>query len=161
MDSVDKTRTYSNNIKEIYDIMGIEAAREAIIREYTEVISGTSPVNYRHISLISDVMTNQGFLMSIDRYGINKSDKGPLTRSSFEETIDQLMKASSYAEVDNLNGVTANIMMGQMMPGGTGECSVLIDEDKIKQIEVIEEEKFDMKNLDFIDCFEGNFEPIL
>ena len=71
--------------------MGVEAAREAIILEITELLSfdGTY-INYRHISLLADVMTNRGNLMSIDRHGINKSDRGPLAKCSFEETPDTI-----------------------------------------------------------------------
>ena len=67
--------------------------------------------------------------MSIDRHGINKSDIGPLSKCSFEETPDVLIKAAIFGELDNCNGVSANIMMGQEVKCGTGFTDVLFDED--------------------------------
>ena len=128
---VDYTRTFSNNINEIYEVLGIEAAREAIIQEITELLSfdGTY-INYRHISLLADVMTNRGTLMSIDRHGINKSDRGPLAKCSFEETPDIISKAALFGEYDKITGVSSNIMLGQEVKCGTGFFDVLLDEEK-------------------------------
>ena len=91
----------SNDIQEIYHLLGIEAAREAIIFELTEVINDAgSYVNQRHISLLADIMTSRGNLMSTDRHGINRSDIGPLSKASFEETPDIIIKAALYGEID-------------------------------------------------------------
>ena len=77
-------------------------------------------------------MTNKGNLMSIDRFGINRDrDIGPLAKCSFEETTEQIFKASIFGEVDKLEGVSANIMMGQIIPCGTGESDILLDEMKL------------------------------
>ena len=131
---VDFTRTISNDIHEIYELLGIEAAREAIINEMTELLSfdGTY-INYRHISVLSDIMTNRGALMSIDRHGINKSDRGPLAKCSFEETPDIISKAAIFGEYDRVNGVSANIMLGQEVKIGTGCVDVLFDESFYNQ----------------------------
>ena len=130
--NIDKTRTLSNDIYEVYAAFGIEAARNIILMEIREVIdSAGSYVNFRHLSLLCDIMTNRGILMSIDRFGINRGNIGPLAKCSFEETTDQLFKASIFGEVDNLNGVSANIMMGQIPPCGTGSTDILIDESKL------------------------------
>ena len=105
------------------------------MREIKEVIVGAgSYVNYRHLSLLVDTMTNKGYLMSIDRFGINRGNIGPLAKCSFEETTDQLFKASIFGEYDKLNGVSSNIMMGQIPPCGTGESDILIDESKLLDI---------------------------
>ena len=133
--SVDKNRTISNDIYEIYDMYGIEAARNILINELREVISSAgSYVNYRHISLLADIMTNKGILMSIDRFGINRGNIGPLAKCSFEETTDQLFKASIFGELDKLNGVSSNIMMGQVAPCGTGTAEVFLDESKLMDL---------------------------
>ncbi len=147
-ENIDSNKTTSNDIREILEVLGVEAARESIVREFTEVISKTAFVNYRHIGLLADTMTNKGFIMSIDRYGINKSEKGPLTRSSFEETVDQLMRAAAFAENDNLKGVTASVMMGQMISAGTGECNIVLDAEQLENIEEEkEEEEGDMNEI--------------
>lgn len=128
---VDPTKTYTNNIYEIYETLGIEAAREVLINEITELIgSDGTYVNYRHIALLADTMVNRGNIMSIDRHGINKSDRGPLPKCSFEETTDMLAKAAVFGELDKMTGVSANIMFGQEVPSGTGFVEVLFDEEK-------------------------------
>ena len=128
---VDPTKTYTNNIYEIYETLGIEAAREVLINEITELIgSDGTYVNYRHIALLADTMVNRGNIMSIDRHGINKSDRGPLPKCSFEETTDMLAKAAVFGELDKMTGVSANIMFGQEVPSGTGFCEILFDEEK-------------------------------
>jgi DNA-directed RNA polymerase II subunit RPB1 len=153
---IDPTRTISNDIHEVYEIFGIEAAKNILMKEIKEVIVGAgSYVNYRHLSLLVDTMTNRGHLMSIDRFGINRGNIGPLAKCSFEETTDQLFKASIFGEVDKLNGVSANIMMGQIPPCGTGETDILIDESKLMNIPPDKEDEYEDINtwgdLDYCD----------
>ena len=82
--------------------------------------------------------------MSIDRFGINRATiNGPLAKCSFEETTDQLFKASIFGELDKLEGVSSNIMMGQIVPGGTGNVNILLDESKLKDIYFEKEEELD------------------
>ena len=126
-------KSRSNDIREIYNTLGIEAARKALILELDNVI-GEGAINYRHVSLLVDTMTNRGQLMSIDRHGINRSDVGPLAKCSFEETTDMLVNASIFSEYDQLNGVSANVMLGHKAPCGTGDFDIIIDEDKHYQI---------------------------
>ena len=95
--------------------LGVEAARKALVLELDNVI-GEGAINYRHVSLLVDTMTNRGQLMSIDRHGINRSDVGPLAKCSFEETTDMLVNASIFSEYDQLNGVSANVMLGHKAP---------------------------------------------
>jgi DNA-directed RNA polymerase beta' subunit len=137
-DDIDATRTYSNDIWEIYKIFGIEAAREALIYEIDDVLK-SEHVNFRHISLLVDTMTNRGHLLSIDRHGINRSDIGPLAKSSFEETSDMLIKAGIFSEIDKVNGVSSCIMLGQLPPCGTSDPIIYMDEDKLAEIEEVDE----------------------
>lgn len=131
--NIDPYRTVTNDIYEIYCVLGIEAARNALNNEIMEVIKESS-VNQRHLYLLTDIMTCKGALMSIDRHGINRGDVGPLAKSSFEETTDMLIKASRFGVPDRINGVSANIMLGQMPPCGTGDSEVLMDEDEYIQL---------------------------
>jgi DNA-directed RNA polymerase beta' subunit len=128
---VDAARTVSNNVNEIYELFGIEAARQALIEEITTTLSATAYVNFRHICILADVMTQKGILLPIDIHGVKKSDIGPLARASFEETVDQLVKSSCFAEADKMTGVSANIMLGQVPPTGTGTVQLLFDERKM------------------------------
>ena len=150
--SVDYTRTYSNDIVEVYNLLGIDAAKKLIFKEINEVLDFSgSYVNYRHLSLLCDTMTNKGKLMSIDRFGINRDrDIGPLAKCSFEETPDIISKAAIFGEFDKITGVSSNIMLGQEVSSGTGFFDVLFDENKFienhknmgnKKLEEIEEEE--------------------
>jgi DNA-directed RNA polymerase II subunit RPB1 len=126
---VDPKRTRSNDICEIIDVLGIEAARAAILAELRNVIEfDGSYVNYRHLALLCDVMCNRGYLMAITRHGINRTDSGCLMRCSFEETVEILMDAASSGELDDCKGVAENIMLGQLAPLGTGAFDLLLDE---------------------------------
>ena len=123
--------TTSNNIHEIYALFGIEAARNALYNEISEVFENAgSYINSRHKELLVDMMTNKGYLMSMDRHGINKSDRGTLAKCSFEETPDILARAAIFGECDRMNSVSSNIMLGQEVSIGTGAIDVLFDEEK-------------------------------
>lgn len=134
---VDNVRTISNDITEIYDVLGIEAARQSLYNEIDDILNGSTTVNHRHIALLVDTMTCKGYLLSVDRHGINRSDIGPLAKCSFEETADILIKAGVFGEVDKINGVSANIMLGQIANCGTGDTKVLIDLDNLKNMKQI------------------------
>eukprot|EP00529_Nitzschia_sp_RCC80_P002549 CAMPEP_0113469714 /NCGR_PEP_ID=MMETSP0014_2-20120614/16047_1 /TAXON_ID=2857 /ORGANISM="Nitzschia sp." /LENGTH=1732 /DNA_ID=CAMNT_0000362211 /DNA_START=924 /DNA_END=6122 /DNA_ORIENTATION=+ /assembly_acc=CAM_ASM_000159 len=132
VDFIDPTRSCSNDIVEVFQALGIEGVRGALLSELRNVISfDGSYVNYRHLASLVDVMTIQGHLMAIDRHGINRVDSGPLLRASFEETVDMLMDAAVYAEEEVLRGVTENIMLGQLPRVGTGDMELLLDEEKV------------------------------
>uniref|UniRef100_A0A915EMG4 DNA-directed RNA polymerase n=1 Tax=Ditylenchus dipsaci TaxID=166011 RepID=A0A915EMG4_9BILA len=107
--TVDPVQTYSNEICEIFSVLGIEAARKAIEREMNHVISfDASYVNYRHLALLCDVMTTKGHLMAITRHGINRQEVGALMRCTFEETVDILVEAAIHCEIDPVKGVLSN-----------------------------------------------------
>ncbi|XP_013401160.1 DNA-directed RNA polymerase II subunit RPB1 [Lingula anatina] len=130
---VDPVRTTSNDIVEIFSVLGIEAVRKAIEKEMNHVISfDGSYVNYRHLALLCDVMTAKGHLMAITRHGINRQDTGALARCSFEETVDVLMEAAAHAEFDPMKGVSECIMLGQLGKIGTGSFDLLLDAEKCK-----------------------------
>lgn len=128
---LDKSRIKSNDVQEMFDVFGIEVARNSLIEEFQTVLEDTGGVNMRHITILVDTMTSKGQMIPIDRHGVKKNEIGPLSRATFEETVDQLLKAATFGEKDYMNGVSANIMMGQMAPCGTGTVGLLLDEVKI------------------------------
>uniref|UniRef100_A0A0D9XW28 DNA-directed RNA polymerase subunit n=1 Tax=Leersia perrieri TaxID=77586 RepID=A0A0D9XW28_9ORYZ len=133
-EDVDATRTTSNHLIEVIEVLGIEAVRRALLDELRAVISfDGSYVNYRHLAILCDTMTYRGHLMAITRHGINRNDTGPLMRCSFEETVDILLNAAVYAESDYLRGVTENIMLGQLAPIGTGGCTLYLNDQMLQQ----------------------------
>ncbi|GLI67975.1 hypothetical protein VaNZ11_012311 [Volvox africanus] len=132
-EGVDPRRTMSNSIIEVLEVLGIEAARAALLKEVRNVISfDGSYVNYRHLACLVDIMTCKGCLMAITRHGINRNGNGPLTQCSFEETVDILYRAAMFGERDRLTGVSDNIMMGNMCPLGTGAFDLLLDESALE-----------------------------
>ncbi|MEM3374542.1 MAG: DNA-directed RNA polymerase subunit A'' [Candidatus Woesearchaeota archaeon] len=131
---VDKTRTTTNNVFEIEDILGIEAARQAIIKEVYKVIEDQGlNVDIRHIMLVADIMTFSGRVRGITRYGV-VSDKGSvLARASFETPIKHMVDAAIVGEVDPLNSVVENVMINQPVPVGTGLPEVVMKTQKNKK----------------------------
>lgn len=94
-------------------VLGVEAVRKTLIDELRLVLNFYGIyVNYRHLATLCDVMTHRGKLTSITRHGINRLDSGPLRKCSFEETVEILLEAAVYNEVDNLKGITENIILG-------------------------------------------------
>jgi DNA-directed RNA polymerase beta' subunit len=132
---IDPYHTISNDVTEIYELFGIEAARQALYNELNSVIKdGDLYINYRHLALLVDTMTNRGYLMSIDRHGINRVDIGPLAKCSFEEVTDMLTKAGVFADIDRITGISANVMLGQIPKCGTGDTQILLDEERLMQL---------------------------
>ena len=128
MDGIDHVRTTTNNIHEIGEVLGIEAARQSIIDEAQKTLSeqGLS-VDVRHIMLVADIMTSEGTVKSIGRHGISGEKSSVLARAAFEETGKHLLHASIRGEVDDLTGIIENIIIGQPIPLGTGSVGVKMD----------------------------------
>lgn len=129
IDDIEHTKTMSNNIIEIYENFGIEAARQALLNELRNVLSfDGSYVNYRHLSILADTMTCRGNIVAITRHGINRlNDSGTLTKCSFEETVEVLTAAAAFGDYDPLRGISDNIMLGQTIPAGTGMMDIIYD----------------------------------
>jgi DNA-directed RNA polymerase II subunit RPB1 len=131
---VDHTSTFSNDIVEICDTLGIEAVRKSILREIRKTLNAYGLyVNYRHLGTLCDVMTSRGHIMSITRHGTNRVDHGAIQRASNEETVELLFDSACHAERDQFLGVSNNVLMGQMCPIGTGLFDMLLD-DKMLEI---------------------------
>jgi DNA-directed RNA polymerase II subunit RPB1 len=126
---VDATRVISSNVHDMYENLGIEAARATLFKEITTLFqeSGSS-VNYRHVCILIDKMCHKGRIMSIDRYGINKNDIGPLAKMSFEQTEDIALRAAIFGERDPVLGVSAKVMLGAPIRAGTAFSEILFDE---------------------------------
>ena len=132
LDNIDVNNTVTNDIQEIYRVLGEEAARQSIFNELSEVIEFDSTyINYHHLSLLCDRMTCNYKLTSIFRHGINNDNIGPIAKASFEETPEMFLKAARHAELDNMKGVSANVMCGQEGYFGTSSFQVLLDINKM------------------------------
>ena len=130
---IDGLRLVSNHVHDMYENLGIEAARAILFREIFGLFEQAAPVNYRHVAILCDAMCNRGRLMSADRYGVNKKKTGPLAKASFEQTEDIMLRAALFGEMDPVTGVSANIMTGQPIRGGTSFTQVLLDEAALQE----------------------------
>jgi DNA-directed RNA polymerase subunit A" len=135
IEGVDATRTTCNNIHEIHRQLGIEAAREAIIEETMNTLEeqGLDDVNIRHLMLVADIMTNEGTIESIGRHGISGSKDSVLARAAFEVTVNHLLDAAIHGEIDDLNGVTENVIVGKPIKLGTGDVDLRMSAGKREQ----------------------------
>ena len=140
--NIDTSRTSSSDPNDMYSIFGIEAARFQIQYQLNLVFLGTKVnMSPRHLDLLCDKMCQHGEIMPINRHGLKKENIGPLAKASFEETTDQLLVASLFGAFDNIKGVSSNIMVGQIPICGTGDSTVLIDEDLLNtNLEIIPED---------------------
>jgi DNA-directed RNA polymerase II subunit RPB1 len=137
---IDLYKTMCNDVVAMYETFGIEAARASLIREITYAFErASSRVNYHHLSVLVDMMTYGGYLTSIDRHGMNKSDTDPLSRASFEKTVEQLLTASVFGEVDRMKGVSSRVMTGLVIKGGTGLPSIILNTDMMERSEFTED----------------------
>jgi len=156
VDFIDNTRTLSNDIVEIYNILGIEAARQTIYNELVDVVEfdGTY-INFHNYSVLVDRMTFTHKLISIFRHGINNDNIGPIAKASFEETPEMFLKAARHAELDTMRGVSANVMCGQEGFFGTAAFQVVLDIEEMQKLEEVSEYRaFNVD--DEIDKFFGN-----
>ncbi len=118
---VDPRRVFTNNIKEVEEVLGIEAARTAIIKEIMDVLEDQGlDVDIRHVMIIADVMTWSGTVKQVGRHGVAGEKPSVLARAAFEMTVQKLAEAAVAGEVDPLVGVTENVIIGQPIPLGTG-----------------------------------------
>ena len=137
LDGVDNSRTVTNDIQAIYEVLGIEAARNAIINEaYNTLQEQGLNVDIRHIMLVADLMTATGTIRPIGRQGVSGEKSSVIARAAFEITVDHLLGASRRGESDELRGVAENIIVGQPIKLGTGSVELAIDVKKLSKMKV-------------------------
>lgn len=125
---IDFQRTYSNDIGEVFDVLGIEAARQIIFNEFTEVMEFSDVnINYHHLSLLCDRMTVTKGMVAIFRSGLHNDNIGPIAKATFEVHTEILLQAARHADFDEMRGVSANVMCGQFGYYGTGAFNVILD----------------------------------
>ena len=132
IEGVDFTRTMTNNVHEIWMVLGIEAARNSIISEITDTLKEQGlDVDIRHIMLVSDMMTCDGDVKQIGRHGISGKKASVLARAAFEVTVNHLLDAAVRGYIDELKGVTENVITGQQIQMGTGDVALVAKEYKV------------------------------
>ncbi|MFV2014661.1 MAG: DNA-directed RNA polymerase subunit A'' [Candidatus Heimdallarchaeota archaeon] len=124
---VDPTRVTTNSIQEVLETLGVEAARQGVINEAMAVLKDQGlEVDIRHILLVSDLMTQNGSLRQIGRHGISGEKESVLAKASFEVTVKHLLESSAFGKLDQLRGITENVIIGQIIPVGTGTVELIM-----------------------------------
>ena len=127
IEGVDPTRTISNHPGEMCEVFGIEAARNSIMNEIMSTLREQGlEVNVKHIMLASDMMTCDGEVKQIGRHGLSGEKASILARAAFEVTVNHLIDAGMRGEVDELDGVTENVIVGQPIRLGTGDVNLIV-----------------------------------
>lgn len=126
--TVDMTKTISNNVWDIYHTFGIEATRQYMIDEFASIMEG---INICHVMLLVDKMTFTGSISSISRYTMRREESGPFGKASFEETLDNFLKAGVFGQEEPTRGVSASIICGKKAAIGTGLCDISVDIKKL------------------------------
>ena len=137
---VDNNRCYYNEMNTICRLYGIEAARKSLIVEINKVFTGDLRLNFHHLSILCDTMTNTGEIVSIDRHGFGRMDTDPLSKASFEKTVDMLVNSAVYGEVDHLRSVSSRLIMGRSIKCGTGFPEIILDTDILENTEYTDNE---------------------
>jgi DNA-directed RNA polymerase II subunit RPB1 len=128
LDFIDTIRTYSNDIREVCDVLGIEAARQMLFNEISEVMEFSDAyINYHHLSLLCDRMAISKNMVPIFRSGLLNDNIGPIAKATFEVHTEVLLGAARHAEFDHMRGVSASVMCGQYGKYGTGAFNVILD----------------------------------
>ena len=136
-DFIDYKRTYSNDIREVFDTLGIEAARQIIYNEMVEVMEFSDVyINYHHLSLLCDRMTLTKDMVPIFRSGILNDDIDPIAKATFEVHTEVFLKAARHADFDHMRGVSANVMCGQYGNYGTNAFNIVLDMNEMDKLKV-------------------------
>ena len=133
VEGIDKNNVRTNNVFEIAGTLGIEAARNALINELNSTLEDQGlEVDIRYIMLVSDLMCSKGYMQQIGRHGIAGSKDSILSRAAFEITVPTIAKAAVSGEVEQLRGVTENVIVGSQIPIGSGTVDLYMQVSKKK-----------------------------
>lgn len=125
---VNMTKVLSNNVWDIYETLGIEAARQFLLQEFESIMDG---INICHVKLLVEKMTFIGSISSISRYTLRKDESGPLSKASFEESVEHMVKSAFAGDVEKTKGISASIICGKRASIGTGFVDLKINMKKI------------------------------
>ena len=149
-ENINAHETITNNIQEVYQVLGIEAARKCLYNEISEAFADTANINVHHINLLCDRICATKKMVSVFRHGINKDDIGPIAKASFEETPEMFFRAAIHGELDPCTGVSSNVMCGQRGFFGTNMFQVVYDinEENLEKLDDVEFEEKESKSIE-------------
>lgn len=159
---INHSLTTCNDISTMFRLYGIEASRQIFINEISSTFnsSGSKAVNHGHMSVLVDSLSYMGYMISMDRHGLNKIDSEPLAKASFEKTVDHFVNAALFNQTDNLQSVSSRVMFGRVIPGGTGAFELMLDTDKLVNSEYSKDEQGGRISFPFLET-EKLFEDIV
>ena len=144
LDYIDATRLFSNDIREMFDVFGIEAARQMIYNEMMDVMEFSGVyINYHHLSLLCDRMTCNMNMVPIFRSGLLNDNVGPIAKATFEVHTEVFLQAARHGEFDHMRGVSANVMCGQTGNYGTHSFQLALDMEEMEKHDAFEVEEED------------------
>ena len=112
------------------DVLGIEAARQTIINEIQFTMSSHGmQIDPRHMYILADTMTFSGEVTGMTRQSMKKITDSTLRQASFEETMPHLYNAAIRSKKDEIKGVSESIIVGNLIPVGTGMFRLIHDEE--------------------------------
>jgi len=154
LDFIDPSRTTSNDIREIFNVLGMEAARQTIYLEMMEVMEFSGVyINYHHLGLLCDRMTCNENMVPIFRSGLLNDNVGPIAKATFEVHTEVMLNAARHGEFDHMRGVSANVMTGQYGNYGTGAFQVVLDMNEMEKLDA-----FDVDTTDTAQMIDDRFE---
>ena len=121
VEGIDKNNVRTNNVSEIAETLGIEAARNALINELSNTLEDQGlEVDQRYLMLVSDLMCHRGYMQQIGRHGIAGTKDSVLARAAFEITVPTIAGAARTGETEQLRVITENVIVGSQIPIGSG-----------------------------------------
>jgi len=139
INGIDPHQTISNDIVHVYEVFGIEIARAVLFNEFRKIFVDEGKVSDKHVLTIVDHLTSLGFISSVDRYSVNKSDTDPLAKATFEKTPDHLVDAAMFAKKDRMKCLSSRVMAGLVTKAGSGFPNVVLDNKKLEISEHLDE----------------------
>jgi DNA-directed RNA polymerase beta' subunit len=127
---IDMSKTFCNDIWTVYETLGVEAVRNLLVNEFGVIMEG---IDEAHIKLLADRMTYTGTISSISRYTLRKEESGPMSKASFEETMDNFLNAAAHGDIEYATGVSASIVCGKKAKMGTGIMDLTLDLNMVEE----------------------------
>tara|TARA_Y100000389_G_scaffold201807_2_gene245399 strand:+ start:127 stop:4341 length:4215 start_codon:yes stop_codon:yes gene_type:complete len=133
-EDIDFSKTITNNVLDAIDIYGIETARQILLQELYSVLENVADLDIRHVEILADRLTQTGKYSSIKIEATHELQIDPMIRASYMNVVSEFQRAALHSETDNINGVSSNIMVGNVVPCGTGLVNVSMDVKKMAKI---------------------------
>lgn len=145
--TIDAKRTICNDVHEIKEAFGIEAARTFLTREFIDVLGFESYINPRHIVLLSDFMTSLGDVYGVTFTGLSRQPVSALEKASFQKAMDVFKEASGFGEQKTVSGTTSSVFIGKKALVGTGYSEDYIKPENLERYNLTRKQLLEDKTM--------------